>query len=133
MKNSTEPERDKHLIDKLKLELPGILNWAIDGLRDWKEKGLAFPNEVKTATDSYRQEMDIISGFLADCCLIREDAEVRSKNLYEAYLEWCENNGEKAISQTALGLKFVERGFEKKKFSGGFNGWKGIGLLRVDS
>ena len=35
-----EAERDKHLIDKLVAELPGILNWAIQGCLTWQKVGL---------------------------------------------------------------------------------------------
>jgi putative DNA primase/helicase len=38
-----EAERDKELPDKLKAELPGILNWAIDGCILWRDQGLTPP------------------------------------------------------------------------------------------
>lgn len=43
-------ERDKKLTAKLKSEAQGILNWAIDGLRDWLDGGLKDPAEVLAAT-----------------------------------------------------------------------------------
>ena len=36
-----EAERDPRLPDKLLAELPGILNWALQGCRDWRAEGTA--------------------------------------------------------------------------------------------
>jgi len=42
-----------------------------------------------------------------------------AKDLYLAYKEWCEINGEKMMTNTAFGRELGERGFEKKLASGG--------------
>jgi len=34
-----EPERDRHLLKKLKEELPGIMAWAVRGCLEWIENG----------------------------------------------------------------------------------------------
>ena len=54
-----EPERDKELPEKLRAELPGVFNWALAGCLKWRKRGLDPPPEVKTATENYRQEMDL--------------------------------------------------------------------------
>ena len=51
-----EQRDDKTLEEKLKAELPGILNWALDGLRDWQQHGLGPCAAVDTATEEYRQD-----------------------------------------------------------------------------
>jgi putative DNA primase/helicase len=38
-----DEQQDKGLLDKLKAEGPGVLNWALDGYRLWREQGLAPP------------------------------------------------------------------------------------------
>jgi hypothetical protein len=40
-------ERDELLPEKLKAELPGILNWMIEGCIDWLERGLAPPEALQ--------------------------------------------------------------------------------------
>lgn len=55
-------EQDPELLDKMKLEASGILNWMVEGwweLRRCKMK-LTLPPAVKAATDIYRQSVDII-------------------------------------------------------------------------
>lgn len=32
--------RDTYLLEKLKRELPGIFNWALEGAAEWYEHGL---------------------------------------------------------------------------------------------
>jgi putative DNA primase/helicase len=43
-------ERDGALPEKLKAELPGIMQWMINGCVDWQERTLAPPEVVATAT-----------------------------------------------------------------------------------
>jgi len=123
-----EGEQDKHLAGKLKEELPGILRWAVQGCLEWQRDGLGVPGEVRRATDFYRAEMDVMSGFLDDCCILSDEASVRAGELYKAYLAWCETNGEKAITRTGFGRSISERGYDKVKDRQGWY-YLGIGLL----
>src|SRR4029079_2313008 len=59
-----EHERDPRLTAKLADELRGILAWAVRGCLEWREHGLGVPDEVRAATASYREEMDVFGGFL---------------------------------------------------------------------
>ncbi len=120
-------EMDKELADKLKNELPGILNWAIEGCLEWQsDKSLNPPEGVKSAVQSYRAEMDITSQFLEDCCLIgTEHGVTTKKDLYETYSKWCEKNGEKAESKNAFGSIIKNYGLEETK-SNGARSWKGL-------
>ena len=60
-------QQDKRLPGKLKAELPGIFNWALEGCQEWRQNGLQDPEEITAATASYRQEMDLLAHFLAEC------------------------------------------------------------------
>ena len=61
-----EKKRDRQLGAKLKKELPGILRWALDGCRAWREKGLNPPGAVVEATTGYRDEMDLYQEFFEE-------------------------------------------------------------------
>ena len=116
-----EPEQDKELLDKLKAELPGILNWAITGCLEWINGNLNPPQEVKDATNDYRVDMDILSDFFEDRCIIEEGASVKVGELYKAYTDWGEKAGEKKLlSSSDFGTKMEERGFPvNRKGKGG--------------
>ena len=108
-------ERDRDLFDKLKNELSGILNWAIEGCLEWQQFGLGTPAEVTEATEEYRNEMDLLNDFLTECCTESTDEKVPSKDLYKAYSIWCEQNGEFQLKQNWFGRKLKEKGFASKQ------------------
>lgn len=87
-------EQDKNLKDKLrdKNELSGILNWCIEGLRLYREQGLEPPNTVRNATETYRTDSDKIGNFINEC-LAKTGKNSKAKDIYDAYVKWCENNG----------------------------------------
>jgi len=111
-----EEERDKNLLQKFKKELSGILNWAIEGCLEWQLYGLGTPAEVTDATNEYRNEMDLLSDFISECCTEGPDLKVSSKDLYGVYSKWCEDNGEYQLKQTSFGRKLKEKGFDSKLF-----------------
>ena len=49
-----EDEKDPHLKKKLFAEAPGILNWALEGCREWQRNGLGMPAAIQNATGEYR-------------------------------------------------------------------------------
>jgi putative DNA primase/helicase len=114
----------------LKEELPGIMAWAVRGCLEWTENGLGEPEEVKTATQDYRNEMDVLSQFISDCCVENASVKTLAKDLYQAYSGWCDSNGEKALTKRIFGSKLREKGYEPVRMGqGGARGWIGIGLL----
>jgi putative DNA primase/helicase len=116
--------KDENMRDKLLTELPGILAWAVRGCLAWQEEHLPMPETVRNATAGYKAESDIIGGFLEECCLLNEQAKVKSSALYNAYVTF---SGDKLMTQTAFSLNLLERGYTKEKMSVFY--WKGIGLL----
>jgi putative DNA primase/helicase len=121
-------ERDPQLANKLKEELPGILAWAVEGCLQWQKHGLDAPEEVKAATDKYRQEMDKLGRFIAECCYLDVNAEASSQDLYKEFKEWCEAGGERQETRTWFGTQLTDRGFGKRE-TGGRIRRIGIGLL----
>ena len=127
-----ESARDKHLLSKLKAELPGILSWAVQGCLDWQRQGLAPPDEVLAATNAYRGEMDVVAGFLDDECVLDANIKVRVKDLYEAYTQWCHRSNENALPKNDFRGRLIERGLAApQKSTGGDMHWFGIGLKTV--
>lgn len=127
-----EDKRDSQLLDKLRAELPGILAWIVEGCIRWQNEGLYTPNEIKEATNAYKEEMDELGGFLSECCKEDSKASESAKDLYRKYKDWCEQYGEPSISQKAFGLGLGERGFQRKK-NQGIIFWHGIRLQSCPS
>ena len=120
-------EVDHDLPAKLRAELPGILNWAVQGCLEWQAGGLRPPEAVTAAVGEYRGEMDILGQFINECCVAIPGAITTAKALYSAYSKWCADSGEQAVAQRRFGMALSERGFERVK--SGTVSWNGIGLL----
>lgn len=106
----------KDLKYKLRKEFPQILKWAIDGCRMWIEEGLDEPECVKNATKEYKQEMDLLAGFLEQCVEIDYAyAEITpAKYLFRAYCQWAKDNNEYEMSSkrffTEITKKLPDKG-----------------------
>lgn len=121
-------EQDRHLRDRLKLEWPGILAWAVRGCLAWQRHGLDPPEEVVQATEAYRAEQDLIGAFVDDCCCRDEFSSSRAKDLYAAFQRWCESNGERPATQREFGQRLSERGFTRERGTANVHLWRGIAL-----
>jgi putative DNA primase/helicase len=103
-----EAERDKHLDAKLQSELPGVLNWAIQGLERLKNNGGFTGDRSPGHTqDTWQKWSDSVSRF-KDAAIDEDGTEEIPKNkLYAAYLEYCRQEGIPSDTQHSLtrGLK----------------------------
>jgi len=130
-----ESERDRNLPEKLRVELPGILTWAVQGCIAWQRGGLRPPGVVIAATDEFRNEQDVLAAFLADCCIINSLATVTAGELYQAYKAWAQESGlDHPLSKIAFSRQLGERGYRVNGRQPG-NGrayYQGLGLLKDD-
>ncbi|HHL0970940.1 TPA: phage/plasmid primase, P4 family [Bacillus cereus] len=108
-------KRDKKLPEKLSLEMPGILNWAIEGCLKWQQSGLNDPAIVRKATGDYKEEMDILGPFMFECCFKRDDYQIEAKELYEVYANWCFRNGEHQLKNRAFYRILETQGFKRER------------------
>lgn len=118
------------LLHKLESELAGILAWCVQGTLDWQRYGLAAPPEVELETEEYREEQDVLAGFIADRCVEGPKLTVKSDPLYIAYKDWCQLNGAQQ-AQKAFSIRLKERGYVKARKKSGVV-WSGIGLRSDD-
>jgi putative DNA primase/helicase len=108
-------ERDPKLLEKLKAELPGILNWALDGLREYQELGgLKAPAAIKAAVAQYRQDMDIFGDWLSEQTVQDADSATKVADLYTAYAHWARAAGWTALTRHSFSRRLTERGFPIK-------------------
>lgn len=115
MAHIPEEKRDLQLSVKLREEMPGILNWMIEGCLLWQKEGLQLPNAVQLASDEYKEEMDIVLPFIKEQCVINPLAKVAVKDLYDAYTSYCYQNEEFKLKKRSF-LRFMEsKGFKKER------------------
>lgn len=84
-----DPERE----EKLAFEMPGILNWLIEGALQYQREGLTKHKTVRAASESYRGEMDLLAEWLEECCEIAEGASETVGALWKSWEEFAKNRG----------------------------------------
>ena len=105
-------KRDPELANKLIAEYPGILQWMLDGVVDWREQGLNPPAIVTAATDDYFRDEDAVATWLDDCCERKADAELAISAAFPSWCQWCERNAEPIRGQRHLRDELAKNGFE---------------------
>jgi putative DNA primase/helicase len=122
------PTKDDQLKETLQAELPGILAWMVRGCLDWQDIGLRPPAAVDQATTEYREQQDIVLGFLTDCCDLHQNYSCLVAHLYDAYKRWCAVNGDQPVSGKAFGECLDEKGYNARRGAHGARSRQGITL-----
>lgn len=87
-------EEDKQLESKLKAEISGILNRAIEGWHRLNERGFFIqPESGKEELEEFEELTSPIKSFVRDCCQFGKDLESDIDALYTTYKNWCEVTG----------------------------------------
>jgi putative DNA primase/helicase len=123
-----EERRDPHLPAKLADELPGILQWAMDGARLWLADGLKSPPCVTEASAEYRDEEDTLADFIGD--EIENDPAERTDtgSMFERYQAWAGRNGLRyPLTLRTLTKRLRERGLRCTRTHGQRH-WQGVAL-----
>jgi putative DNA primase/helicase len=120
-------QRDKGLPERLRAEAPGILQWALEGLKEWRRIGLSPPEAVTKATEDYKQEMDILADFLLDCCTLDPALKITNKRLYAIYTSWAKDNGLTPRSHKWFSRALIDRGYQQDAGRSDGRSWCGIG------
>jgi putative DNA primase/helicase len=85
---------DHGLSDRLQAELPGVLNWAIEGWQRLQARGHFV--QPRSAADDVEALADLgspISAFLREVCDVSPVAEVAVDRLYQLWTLWCGEQG----------------------------------------
>jgi putative DNA primase/helicase len=92
--NSFYGREDQDLTDKLLRELPGILNWSIEGLRRLNERGhFIQPTSAAEAVQELEDLGSPIGVFLRERCELKPTRTVEVDQLFGAWRGWCETQG----------------------------------------
>ena len=130
------------LDEELEAEIPGIFNWAMEGLARWRARGRKFviPEESRRLLADYRKSEDTLLRFLEevpvnDPFTEAEQNYVTAKALYASYRNWCKENGETPMTANMFGRQMTLKRYEDEvKWIGGksVRVWKGL-ILPVET
>lgn len=115
-----EARRDPRLKNRLHSELPGILNWAIEGWRLVQRYGLQTPFELEQRLYDYSLNFNSIERFLRSACLRVDGADVSSTELYQIYRSYCKAHGEGSpMKHKSFSMRLQEAGLRRYRASDG--------------
>jgi putative DNA primase/helicase len=94
LKESFYGREDHKLAGRLLQELPGILNWAMEGWRALQKRGHFV--QPASAAEAIRDLEDLaspIGAFIRDECMVGANLTVARNKLYEHWCAWCSAQG----------------------------------------
>jgi phage/plasmid-associated DNA primase len=129
-----ESEQDVNLVSKIvEKELPGVLNWAIDGMMRLVSNNYKFTKSrtIEESMEEYRVETDQIYSYIKECfaqwegaspdnpkmekkihglnLMVDEEIKLPTKYIYQHYVEWAKEAGINAMQQRNFSSKLAEK------------------------
>lgn len=95
---------DRELLEKVYAERDVIFSLAVDTLPDLIKSGYDFqmPDESTNFLAACRTQIHSVENFIKDRCEIREDAEIPTTTLHDAYQKYCNRNGFEPVGRNAF-------------------------------
>ncbi|MDZ4802167.1 MAG: phage/plasmid primase, P4 family [Bryobacteraceae bacterium] len=120
-----EQPADPDLDAKLREELPGILNWALVGLRRLLRQGGFTTCAVCAASlTEHRLQSDPFRLFVDECLVFQEGGHADSVQAYDLYHAFCKRNGAKPLGKAKFGKRMHSlRGVTRERYSRGSRGY----------
>jgi putative DNA primase/helicase len=102
-----EGRQNRNLANELREELPGIFNWAYEGMKHLEREGhFTEPRVCQAALSQYRAKICPEETFLReDYCECLGGKAVGCTEVYTQYVEWCSERGLSPKDETTLGRK----------------------------
>ena len=128
-------EQDTHLKDELTTmeAMSGIFMWLVRGYIRYKEHGLTMSEELTQVVRNYERDNDLVLQFLENRCVQSEEANIKAKDLYNAYKLWAKSEGAFILSARKFNAEMERHPewFERKSTSSGFVIYWGVKLKEV--
>ncbi|MBU1128991.1 MAG: hypothetical protein KKE01_07955, partial [Candidatus Omnitrophica bacterium] len=101
-------KRDMDLAKKIQSEMPGVFNWALEGLKNLQARKdfLETPMMADFKEDA-RSDMNPVRTFLSDFTSIVNGKTTPCLMLYTKYIEWCKSNGNKWLNEIHFGRELA--------------------------
>lgn len=123
---------DLGIDEKLRLESPGIFNWALQGWARLQAKGhFTKARQSEAARDEYKSENDAEATYVEERIERGDRYSIRADELYKDYKYWCEENGFKPKNRNTVSKDWKRLGLINKRAKSGIF-YEGIRLQGMD-
>jgi len=118
-----EEDQDRNLEHSLDPELPGILNWAIEGWHELQAAGRFFqPGSGIAQIETFAAQSSPMKEFIRDVCDVGSELTIPTKGLFSAWKFWTEAVGYKQGNQATFGKNLLSAIPTVKKVKKGARG-----------
>lgn len=125
-----EAQRDRDLLDKLKIEAPGILWKTIQATVKYVNNGITTPSAVLAATNEYENEQDTVKMYIQECCSVSEPNTqtfaVKISEFRQQYETWCRINDYEPVGSKTLTQRVKTYGVKIHRGAQGVRYYDGI-------
>lgn len=109
---------DRTLLDDLMGELPGVLNWALDGYDRLQKQGRF---TVSTSSEQTKHQLEDLASpiraFVRERCELDPDFLVPIDSLYDGWGRWCREQGREHVASQATFTRDLAAAFPTVKKS----------------
>lgn len=128
-------EQDTRLKDELTSQeaMSGIFMWLVRGYIKYKENGLKMADSLTEVVTKYERDNDLVLQFLESRCVQSEKANIKAKDLYNAYKLWAKSEGAFILSARKFNSEMERHPewFERKSTSSDFVIYRGLKFKEV--
>lgn len=111
------------VVAELTAEISGILNWMLEGFREFNRIGLAPPEKMTALKDTLLEASDPVGSFLKECTVEGPPKGINVTEFYAVYSKWCDRTSSTEYRQPTVRHLMIEKGFEVGK-SRGTHRWR---------
>ena len=105
------------MLEELKEEVSGIFNWALEGLERLRHQYWIMTKSayMEDCHNEFKRATNPLQSFIEEECVIEANAKVYSKELRKYYIQYCEDNGYKILTDSNLGKELKRHGINKTR------------------
>ncbi len=135
--DAIQGRRDPNIIEQVRTEGAGIVNWALDGLARLNERDrFQFPYSVRDATKRFKEDNDLAEQFLDERCkrapseqlFYTDEYREYAAKLTQAYKLWAKDHGHESRSSKFLAPEWMRLGLKRGEKDRNGIPWYGVKL-----
>jgi putative DNA primase/helicase len=110
-------EQKPELLQELKKEVPGIFNWALEGLNRLSQQKWIMTKSayMEDCHNEFKKATNPLQLFIEEECVVEVNATVDSNEFRSIYKHYCDDKGYKPLSDNKLGQELKRHGINKSR------------------